>query len=155
GGCPRGGEIPSETQWTEAQWTETQWKGRVQMNAEYLSPIANHLWQSTLFAAAAGLLTLGLRKNYARVRHWVWLSASCKFLIPLAALVALGGQITWRTIPEKTPSQWEVVMGDVSQPFIAPAALPSAAPPHSAPNLLPLAIVIIWSCGFLGIACSW
>jgi hypothetical protein len=28
--------------------------------------IGNHLWQSTLFAAAAGLLTLALRKNHAR-----------------------------------------------------------------------------------------
>ena len=29
--------------------------------------VLNHLWQSTLFAAAAGLLTLALRKNRAPV----------------------------------------------------------------------------------------
>ena len=28
--------------------------------------VGNHLWQSTLFAIAAGLLTLSLRKNHAR-----------------------------------------------------------------------------------------
>ncbi|HEV8492787.1 MAG TPA: hypothetical protein VGR76_10975, partial [Candidatus Angelobacter sp.] len=28
--------------------------------------IGNHLWQSTLFAAAAGLLALALSKNHAR-----------------------------------------------------------------------------------------
>lgn len=57
-----------------------------------LWPLANHLWQSTLFAGAAGLLTLALRTNDARVRHWVWMTASCKFLIPLAVLTALGGK---------------------------------------------------------------
>ena len=48
----------------------------------YLSPLANHLWQSTLFAAAAGLLTIALTKNRAAVRYWLWLAASVKFLVP-------------------------------------------------------------------------
>ena len=47
-----------------------------------LTAISNHLWQSTMFAVAAGLLTLSLRKQRARVRHAVWLAASLKFLIP-------------------------------------------------------------------------
>ena len=29
--------------------------------------VANHLWQSTLFAAVAGLLALSLRNNHARL----------------------------------------------------------------------------------------
>jgi hypothetical protein len=33
-----------------------------------LSPLANHLWQSTLCVAVAWLLTLGMRKNRAAVR---------------------------------------------------------------------------------------
>ena len=41
---------------------------------------ANHLWQSTLFAALAGLLTLAFRRNRAQVRYWLWLAASVKFL---------------------------------------------------------------------------
>jgi hypothetical protein len=36
----------------------------------------NHLWQSTLFAITAGLLTLFLRSNQARTRCWLWLAAS-------------------------------------------------------------------------------
>jgi bla regulator protein BlaR1 len=67
------------------------------MNPAYLPPFANHLWQSTLFAGLAGLLTLALRKNHARVRHSLWLAASCKFLVPLSVLMALGGHIQWRT----------------------------------------------------------
>ncbi len=34
--------------------------------------VLNHLWQSTMFAAATGLLTLPLKKNRAAVRYWLW-----------------------------------------------------------------------------------
>lgn len=49
-----------------------------------------HVWQSTLFAIAAGSLTLAFRKNRAQVRYWLWLSASLKFFIPFALLTSLG-----------------------------------------------------------------
>ena len=61
--------------------------------------VANHLWQSTLFALLAWALTLTLKKNRAAARYWIWLAASVKFLIPLSVLVALGGQIGWRAAP--------------------------------------------------------
>jgi hypothetical protein len=38
----------------------------------------NHLWQSTMFAMVAALLTLAFRRNRAQVRYWLWLSASFK-----------------------------------------------------------------------------
>jgi hypothetical protein len=57
--------------------------------------VGNHLWQSTLFAAVAGLLTLALRKNHARARYWLWLAASLKFLVPFSLLTALGSR-AWR-----------------------------------------------------------
>lgn len=121
-----------------------------------LSPLANHLWQSTLFAAFAGLLTLALRNNHARVRYWVWLAASLKFLIPLSMLVAMGSLIRWQTAPKMPPSSLSAVVTEVSQPFAVPALsspLPVVAPP--AVNPLPAILVAIWACGFLGIACSW
>ena len=31
--------------------------------------VGNHLWQSTLFALASGLLTLAFRQNRAQVRY--------------------------------------------------------------------------------------
>src|SRR5258708_21902477 len=102
------------------------------MNPEYVSSLANHLWQSTLFAGVAGLLTLTLRNNHARTRHGVWVAASCKFLIPLSVLVALGGHIRWRSAPDTSQSNWSAVMEEVSQPFASPAAsspLPGNAPP--------------------------
>ncbi len=41
-----------------------------------ISMLANHLWQSTAFAVAAGLLTLLFRRNRGRVRYAVWLAVS-------------------------------------------------------------------------------
>lgn len=58
--------------------------------------LASHLWQSTLFAVAAALLTPAFRANKAQVRYCLWLSASVKFLIPFALLTSLGNHIqTW------------------------------------------------------------
>jgi len=52
--------------------------------------IFDHLWQSTFFAASAGLLTLLFRRNGAALRHGLWFAASLKFLVPFALLSALG-----------------------------------------------------------------
>ena len=81
------------------------------MSPEFLSSIANHLWQSTFFAAVAGLLTLALRNNRASVRHWVWLAASWKFVVPFSVLISLGGQIHWRTAPQRTQSDLSRCVG--------------------------------------------
>ena len=124
------------------------------MTPEFLSSIANHLWQSTWFAAVAGLLTLALRNNRARVRHWVWLAASWKFLVPFSVLISLGGQIHWRTAPPTMPSDMAVVLGEISQPM-APASRAAIAPAVSAAGMVPVLACSIWACGFLGIACSW
>lgn len=43
----------------------------------------------------AGLLTLALRRNRARARYGLWLVASLKFLVPFAALVAIGSRFGW------------------------------------------------------------
>jgi bla regulator protein BlaR1 len=124
------------------------------MNPAYLSPLANHLWQSTLFAGVAGLLTAVLRKNRARVRHAVWLAVSCKFLIPLSLLVTLGSNFQWRTEPQTILPAWSVAMDELSQPFAAPANTSPVATPRGA-TPLPAVLLGIWACGFLGIAFSW
>jgi len=53
--------------------------------------VGNHLWQSTVFAGLAGLMTLLLRKCMASARYGLWLAASVKFLIPFSLLIGLGG----------------------------------------------------------------
>ena len=37
-----------------------------------MTALLDHLWQSSLFALAAGLLTLALSANAARIRFWLW-----------------------------------------------------------------------------------
>jgi bla regulator protein BlaR1 len=125
------------------------------MNSHYLPLVANHLWQSTLFAGVAWLLTLALRNNRARVRHWVWLAASCKFLVPLSALIALGGHMQWRSVPEAAQSSIVIAIDEVSRPFTAPV-LPSRqdASPLS-PSRLYDVLWAVWGFGFLGISGAW
>jgi bla regulator protein BlaR1 len=126
------------------------------MNPGYVSAIANHLWQSTLFAGLAALLTLALRNNHARVRHGVWLAASCKFLIPLSVLIALGGHFQWRIAREATQPSLSVAMDQVTQPFTTLAVSSphlTVAPPGW--SLLPAALWGIWVCGFIGIVVAW
>src|SRR6266446_1190278 len=79
--------------------------------------LGNHVWQSTLFATAAGLLTLLLRENHARARYWLWLAASTKFLIPFSLLVGLGSHLAWS---RSSASGLYFAMEEVSQPFTQP-----------------------------------
>ncbi len=125
--------------------------------------LGNHLWQSTLFAAAAGLLTFMLRKNHARARYWLWLAASVKFLIPFSLLVSLGSQMAWfRSLPAANGGLY-VAMEALSQPFSDPAVttptIAQAAPPVAAPSLLhwlpALLVVAAWLCGFLIVLLAW
>ncbi len=89
-------------------------------------PIANHLWQSTVFAMAAGLLTLTLTRHRAQLHYALWLAASVKFLVPFGALVALGRHVGWpasiRVQPDMT-----LVLDVMSQPFSRPALRVAAA----------------------------
>jgi bla regulator protein blaR1 len=118
--------------------------------------LGDHLWQSTLFALAAGLLTLLLRKNHARARYWLWLAASLKFLVPFSLLVILGSHLPWTPNSSAPGAHLYSVMSEVSQPFsrpVAPAtpAIPAATTPH----LLPIFVTAFWLCGFLVILSAW
>ena len=108
----------------------------------------NHLWQSTLCAAVAWLLTLALRKNRAAVRYWIWLAASVKFLIPFSLLVSAGNQFEWRAAPSIAPSQFSFVMDQMTQPFASPALSSPVPIPATPPNFVPI-LFTVW---FGGIA---
>jgi bla regulator protein BlaR1 len=116
-----------------------------------MNPIADHLWQSTLFAGVVWLLTLTLRENHARVRHGLWLAASVKFLIPFSVLIALGGHFQGRTAPAITARTF-VVMDQVGQPFTASAVAVTTPP---VPSLFPTILLAAWVCGFIGITAAW
>ena len=90
--------------------------------------IINHLWQSTVFAVMAGLLTLAFRKNRAQVRYWLWFSASVKFLLQFSLLLTLGAYLgRSRPITDSlaVPAITYTVV-EVAEPF--PVAPPPSSP---------------------------
>lgn len=111
---------------------------------------ANHLWQSTGFAAVAVLLAFALRANQARARYWLWLAASVKFLVPFSVLAAIGrGMGRWFT-PATPVSRLPFVMEQIVQPFaLIPDAAAPVAPSAPTPNLLPALLLAVWFCGFV------
>ena len=123
------------------------------MIAANLTSVANHLWQSTLFAAAVGLLSLALRKQRAQVRYGLWLAASVKFLVPFALLISMGSQFEWRT-PAITQSRLPAAMEEISQPFASSSPAPLLAMPVGA-NRVSTVLFVIWVCGFTVVVFSW
>ena len=85
--------------------------------ADLLAALADHLWQSTWVAAGAALLVWIFRRHRASVRAAIWLAATLKFVIPLAALVAVGRVVPWSDVPAKAPAGAVAVVQAVSQPF--------------------------------------
>jgi bla regulator protein blaR1 len=114
-------------------------------------PLANHLWQSTVFTAVAWLLTLAFRNQRAQWRDALWLAASLKFLIPFALLAEAGTWIPRNTATIASPPV--TVVYALNQPF-------SASAPHSSPTpavptsdyLIPL--TLLWGCGTVVVAAT-
>src|SRR5580692_7953470 len=120
-----------------------------------LSPLANHIWQSTVFAVAGWLLTLALRKNRASVRYWIWFSASLKFLIPFSLLVSIGNKFAWHSSPIITQPQFANVINEISQPFATFAEAPLAAPAHHASSALTIIVLATWLSGAAVVLIFW
>lgn len=118
-----------------------------------ISALVNHLWQSTLFACAIGLLTLMLRRNRAAVRHGLWLAASVKFLIPFALLIGLGNQVDWRRAP-LVPEARLAVVEQIGEP-LAILASPAELLDKRPSSRLPVALFSLWLCGFAGSGLAW
>jgi uncharacterized protein (TIGR03435 family) len=128
-----------------------------------LAALANHLWQTTLFAALVAVATLAYRRNRASVRHALWLAASIKFLIPFAALATLGAQLAPRVLslaPRVQPAI-AAAIDTASQPFATARVdvvpmLSGNAVPTPAPSwpIAPIAGTI-WVAGSLLILGIW
>jgi bla regulator protein blaR1 len=120
--------------------------------------IANHLWQSTLFAAAVAVLVLLLRKNHASTRYALWLCASLKFLLPFSLLISAGTRFGFHEAPTSSQSaDLLIVMQDLGQPF-APTHFTQhtqAISSLSAAELLPLFVALLWLTGFLTMVFYW
>ncbi|HET9832318.1 MAG TPA: M56 family metallopeptidase, partial [Vicinamibacterales bacterium] len=110
----------------------------------------NHLWQSTLFALVAALLTLAFQRNHARVRYWLWFSASMKFLVPLSVLMAIGSLFPSAGDGPTSATALSLTVAQFSQPFDASstAGIPYA-PPLEPSHWTGTVILAIWAIGAL------
>ena len=113
----------------------------------YLSPLANHLWQSTIVVGICAMLAFVLRQNSARFRYGLWFAAAMKFLIPFSLFVSIGYQFQWRTTPAITQPPIAAVT-EISSPFAATArpvdVLPSAV---AKADPMPAIFLAVWLCG--------
>jgi bla regulator protein BlaR1 len=127
----------------------------------YLSPLANHLWQSTLFTLMVSLTTLALRKNRAAVRSRLWIAASLKFLLPFSLLISLGNWLPWHPAVALVETPVSSVVGQISRPFEAPGLAIASGTVRTASlsNNIGVLLLTVWLTGFsacvLGWSCKW
>jgi bla regulator protein blaR1 len=119
--------------------------------------IANHLWQSTLFAVLAAILTLAFKKNQARIRHNLWLAASLKFLVPFSLLTILGGRLASPRFSLSGRSGLFSAVEGFSQPFTFVVVAPADHATTAAYliTLLPGLVAAGWLCGFVTVLILW
>ncbi|RSL16554.1 uncharacterized protein (TIGR03435 family) [Edaphobacter aggregans] len=128
--------------------------------------IVNHLWQSTLVMLVAWLLTLLLKRNQARTRYWIWMTASLKLLVPFSLLAAIGDWLRPASMSPIGSPQLASAMVKMAHPFLqspqssesfttafAEPATVASAPHHG--SLLPEIFVVLWLCGFLFLLLRW
>ncbi len=107
-----------------------------------------HLWQSTAFAAAAGLLTLVFRKNRAKVRFGLWFAASLKFFVPFALLINLGSRVEWKPAAHQVATV-AFAVEYIAEPFSGTVSVDQ--PAAKAIDWMPIGLLAVWACGLLAI----
>jgi beta-lactamase regulating signal transducer with metallopeptidase domain len=123
-----------------------------------ITAVLDHLWQSTLFAGIAGLLTLMLKRNGARVRYALWFAASVKFLVPIAVLTALGARLA--------PPLRTLTGAGSAAPFLQQFGSAIATPASFAGSRysgLPIAahfsfamlLILLWTLGTVAVCSVW
>ncbi|HZQ54385.1 MAG TPA: M56 family metallopeptidase [Bryobacteraceae bacterium] len=134
--------------------------------AHFLTALANHVWQSTAAAVLIGVLALALRRNPARIRHWLWMIASAKFLFPISVLILVGGSLRPAPpVPVEHPAV-SAVLSDFTAPFSrlphrvledkpGPPVAHAASGSWLASENLQLGLMALWAGGFLLVALSW
>jgi beta-lactamase regulating signal transducer with metallopeptidase domain len=93
--------------------------------------VLDHLWQSTLAALAVVILMTAFRKAAAAVRYGLWFAASAKFLIPFAALAALGRVLAPAVRVPAAAAPAAMFLARAARPF-SPSAFARSSFPRSA-----------------------
>ena len=113
-----------------------------------LSALADHLWQSTVFAGVVYCLVLTLRKNRASVRYVLWLAASLKFLVPFSLLVSIGSPYESRTIAAVARPEVVSALEGVGRPFsFQPSKPQMPLPPAVGKKGIRVSLFSLWLSG--------
>lgn len=119
--------------------------------------LANHLWQSTLFAVFLASLSLLLRRNGARIRYALWLAASMKFLVPLTLLTCIGSQMLGHIVAD--PGDLPAVVwlaDDIAVPMTLMADISATPAGHAASaDLLLVVLAVFWAVGAVAVGSRW
>lgn len=120
------------------------------------APLANHLWQSTVFGLVAACVTLLLRKNAARFRFFIWFLASVKFLLPFSFLVFFGSLVGPRA-SAASQRNFVSIVEIAGQPFgqSAGRVLNPTQMVGSALRMLPPLIGTLWIAGTFAVFLVW
>jgi uncharacterized protein (TIGR03435 family) len=118
-----------------------------------LALVADHLWQSTLCAAIAALLTVAFRAQRARVRYAFWMAASLKFLVPFALLQTLGHAVRGRVAA--APPAITFALDTVSEPFGSIVAPAFGRTPHVLALSLASVLAALWVAGSAAVLFAW
>ena len=118
-----------------------------------IAALFDHLWQSTLFALGAGLLTLTLRENGAHVRYWLWFAASVKFLVPFSLLEQLGGFLLPPGDAPSLASPVPIFAEQMARPFSGASPVVSV-PAAGGPSIATI-LALLWAIGFVAVLMLW
>ena len=124
----------------------------------FVGLVADHAWQSTLVAGAAAVLAL-LFKHRPSVRYWIWFAAAVKFVVPFAALMAIGHLVEW-TPPVLVRAEAATrLVETVSQPFsdqiLGRVELLAARPVEPHHTVWPQVVLTIWTVGVVFLLVRW
>lgn len=115
--------------------------------------VLDHLWQSTCLALGIGLLAVAFRKARAAIRYGLWFTASTKFLIPFAAVAALGKLLTRFDPAPIGAARGSIFIEEAAQPFSRAYA---EAPIHAAPHVYFVPVLgVIWALGSAAVLIVW
>jgi uncharacterized protein (TIGR03435 family) len=120
--------------------------------------LGDHLWQSTIVAAVIAVLALVFRRTHARVRYWLWMTASAKFFLPFSALAAAGAWIGMTPPPIVPPSTATMALHVAASPLsgVRYTATPLAPDEAAALSLSVLSwLLLLWACGSATVIVRW
>ncbi|HEU4781404.1 MAG TPA: M56 family metallopeptidase [Steroidobacteraceae bacterium] len=119
-----------------------------------IAAVIDHLWQSTVFVAVAWSLTALLRKNGARLRYWIWLAASLKFLVPFSLIALIGSQIGAGVTDARVQGPLSSTVQQFAAPVVTPSTFMAPAGPDGV-NLAAMLLFAVWALGFSALAIRW